>query len=138
MLQPIVSTFHAPSIPTGVEHLLRDVRDATVSSLSSRIGDVVTGLRTLAARLSEIQEYLRAVVAGKLPLNHEILAGLQDILTLLPNLEAGGLAKGLSVQLNDSLLVVYVASLIRSIVALHSLIENKEERLAATKKAQVC
>ncbi|KAK2075724.1 26S proteasome non-ATPase regulatory subunit 7 B [Prototheca wickerhamii] len=120
----------------GVEHLLRDVRDATVSSLSSRIGDVVTGLRTLAARLSEIQEYLRAVVAGKLPLNHEILAGLQDILTLLPNLEAGGLAKGLSVQLNDSLLVVYVASLIRSIVALHSLIENKEERLAATTKGQ--
>lgn len=111
--------------------MLRDVRDATVSSLSSRINDVVTGLRTLAARLAEIKEYLQAVVAGKLPLNHEILAGMQDILTLLPNLEAGGLGKGLSVQLNDSLLVVYVASLVRSILALHNLIENKEERIAA-------
>uniref|UniRef100_A0A1D2A8M2 MPN domain-containing protein n=1 Tax=Auxenochlorella protothecoides TaxID=3075 RepID=A0A1D2A8M2_AUXPR len=115
----------------GVEHLLRDVRDATASTLSSRVDGMVTGLRTLAARLAEVQQYLAAVVEGRLPLHHDILAGLQDVLTLLPSLGGGSLARGLSGQVNDALLSVYVASLVRAVIALHSLLENKEARVAA-------
>ena len=38
---------------------------------------MVTGLRGLRSRLEEVREYLQAVLAGKLPLNHDILRNLQ-------------------------------------------------------------
>jgi 26S proteasome regulatory subunit N8 len=60
-----------------VEHLLRDVKDATVSTLATEVGRMVTGLRGLKSRLSEIQHYLSLVVAGTLPVNHDILYQLQ-------------------------------------------------------------
>jgi hypothetical protein len=66
-----------PHPPLGVEHLLRDVKDATISTLSSEIGDMVTGLRGLKSKLLEIREYLEAVVEGKLPVNHDIMRNLQ-------------------------------------------------------------
>lgn len=112
----------------GVEHLLRDVKDATISTLSTEVGEMVTGLRGLKSRLLEIQEYLQAVLAGKLPLNHDILGNLQDIFNLLPNLNVSELSKSFAVESNDMMLVMYVASLIRSVIALHNLIDNKEAR----------
>ncbi len=38
---------------------------------------MVTGLRGLKSRLLEIREYLEAVVAGRLPVNHDIMRNLQ-------------------------------------------------------------
>ena len=61
----------------GVEHLLRDVKDANISTLSTEVGQMVTGLRGLKSRLLEIREYLDAVLAGKLPVNHDIMSNLQ-------------------------------------------------------------
>ena len=40
-----------------------------------------------------------------------------------------------AVKSNDMMLVIYVASLIRSILALHKLIDNKEQRLWGEKEA---
>jgi hypothetical protein len=39
------------------------------------------------------------------------------------------------VKSNDMMLVVYVASLIRSVLALHNLIDNKEQRIWSEKEA---
>jgi len=61
----------------GVEHLLRDVKDATVSTLSTEVERMAGGLSTLKARLLEIQQYLELVIAGKLPVNHDIVYSLQ-------------------------------------------------------------
>ena len=61
----------------GVEHLLRDVKDATISTLSTEVGEMVTGLRGLKSRLEEVRAYLRAVLDGRLPINHDILRNLQ-------------------------------------------------------------
>lgn len=66
-----------PHLLAGVEHLLRDVKDATVSNLSTEIGRMVTGLKGLKSRLSEIQEYLQLVIDGKMPVNHDIMYQLQ-------------------------------------------------------------
>ena len=60
-----------------MEHLLRDVKDATVSTLATEVGRMVTGLKGLKSRLLEIQEYLELVLAGKLPVNHDIIYELQ-------------------------------------------------------------
>lgn len=110
----------------GVEHLLRDVRDTTsVGTLSTRVEDRLSGLRGLQTRLLEIRDYLSEVVAGKLPVNHQIIYHLQDIFNLLPNLDLPPLQRALTAANNDQLLVVYLSSLIRSVIALHGLVDNR-------------
>lgn len=112
----------------GVEHLLRDVKDASISTLSSEVGAMVTGLRGLRSRLLEIREYLQAVVDGRLPVNHDIMRNLQDIFNLLPNLNVAELSQSFAVESNDMMAVLYLSSLIRSVLALHDLIDNKGQR----------
>jgi 26S proteasome regulatory subunit N8 len=114
----------------GVEHLLRDVRDATATTLAGEVSAMVAGLRGLVTRLREVRAYLAAVADGALPPNHEVLANLQDMLSLLPNLGAPELARAFAVESNDMLMAVYLASLVRAVVALHGLVANKEARAA--------
>ncbi|PON92629.1 Rpn11/EIF3F, C-terminal [Trema orientale] len=109
----------------GVEHLLRDVKDTTISTLATEVTGKLTALKGLDARLREIRGYLDLVIDEKLPLNHEILYHLQDIFNLLPNLNVTELIKGFAVKTNDMMLVIYLSSLIRSVIALHNLINNK-------------
>jgi 26S proteasome regulatory subunit N8 len=49
----------------GVEHLLRDIKDASQGELSKRVGDKLLGLKVLAGKLKEMKEYLEGVVEGK-------------------------------------------------------------------------
>lgn len=135
---------HTPSIieaeeaeEIGVEHLLRDIRDVAVGSLSTRINSQLQSLQGLHHRLRDIGRYLQKVISGELPTNHAILGNLQDVFNLLPNLSTPAtesddpaaaeneLARAMSVKTNDQLMAIYIASLIRAIVAFHDLIENK-------------
>ncbi|XP_043711704.1 26S proteasome non-ATPase regulatory subunit 7 homolog B-like isoform X2 [Telopea speciosissima] len=109
----------------GVEHLLRDVKDTTISTLATEVTGKLAALKGLDARLREIRAYLDLVVDGKLPLNHEILYHLQDVFNLIPNLNVAELIKSFAVKTNDMMLVIYLSSLIRSVIALHNLINNK-------------
>lgn len=123
---------HVPSViaaheveEIGVEHLLRDVKDTTISTLANEVTGKLTALKGLDARLREIRAYLDLVIDEKLPLNHEILYHLQDVFNLLPNLNVAELIKSFAVKTNDMMLVIYLSSLIRSVIALHNLINNK-------------
>jgi 26S proteasome regulatory subunit N8 len=137
----------------GVEHLLRDIRDVAVGTLSTRITSQLESLQGLHLRLQDIGRYLQKVLDGDLPVNHAILGNLQDVFNLLPNLSTpkiaskdlpsvnglvngsvgitGGnaenseLARAMSVKTNDQLMSIYLSSLIRAITAFHDLIENK-------------
>lgn len=109
----------------GVEHLLRDIQDKTVGTLSQRIASQIHSLQGLKTHLEGIRDYLEKVATKKLPINHQILYQLQDIFNLLPNLNLEEFTRSFAVKTNDQLLVVYVASLIRSVIALHNLIGNK-------------
>ncbi|ORX80814.1 Mov34-domain-containing protein [Basidiobolus meristosporus CBS 931.73] len=109
----------------GVEHLLRDVKDNAVGTLSTRVTNQLQSLKGLGSRLSEISEYLQKVVAKELPVNHQIIHNLQDIFNLLPNLNVSDTSKAFSVKTNDQMLVIYLSSLIRAVIALHNLINNK-------------
>lgn len=109
----------------GVEHLLRDIKDTTVGSLSQKITNQLLGLKGLNSQLKEIRNYLERVGNGALPINHQIVYCLQDILNLLPDITHDNLTDALYVKTNDQMLVVYLASLVRSIIALHNLINNK-------------
>lgn len=120
----------------GVEHLLRDVKDSTVSNLSSEVSHMASGLRALKSRLTEVQEYLSLVLEGRLPVNHDIMYQLQDVFNLLPNLSVEELLRSFAIKSNDMMLAVYLASMIRSVLALHNLIDNQEQRVWKEKLGQ--
>ncbi|XP_046961751.1 26S proteasome non-ATPase regulatory subunit 7 [Vanessa atalanta] len=130
---PTTRTFeHVPSEigaeeaeEVGVEHLLRDIKDTTVGSLSQRVTNQLLGLRGLHSQLSEIRDYLVQVGQGSLPMNHQIIYQLQDIFNLLPDIFSDSFLDNLYIKTNDQSLVVYLAALVRSIIALHNLINNK-------------
>ncbi|WEW61830.1 proteasome regulatory particle subunit [Emydomyces testavorans] len=140
---------HTPSIieaeeaeEIGVEHLLRDIRDVAVGTLSTRITSQLQSLQGLHLRLRDIGQYLQKVLDGDLPVNHAILGNLQGIFNLLPNLATAKqrtpgnasdqpqignteLARAMNIKTNDQLMSIYISSLIRAITAFHDLIENK-------------
>lgn len=125
-----------------MEHLLRDIRDVAVGTLSTRITSQLQSLQGLHLRLRDIGKYLQRVQDGELPVNHAILGNLQDVFNLLPNLSTpksasqtdgveipqsdnSELARAMSVKTNDQLMTIYLSSLIRAITAFHDLIDNK-------------
>mmetsp|Transcript_92563 Transcript_92563/g.241159 ORF Transcript_92563/g.241159 Transcript_92563/m.241159 type:complete len:345 (+) Transcript_92563:73-1107(+) len=109
----------------GVEHLLRDIKNASASTLAVRVGDKIGALKGLSLRLKEISAYLTQVVAGKLPVNQEIIYQLQEIFNLLPDQDSEELIRSFAMETNDMMLALYLGSMLRSTVALHNLINNK-------------
>lgn len=109
----------------GVEHLLRDVNDPSISTLAERIRHQITALRGLRSRLTEMSQYIDDVANGKRKANNQIIYNIQTIVNKLPNLNLSKLVQSFMTKTNDIYLVLYVASIIRSITALHDLVNNK-------------
>lgn len=105
-----------------------------MGTLSQRITNQVHGLKGLNSKLLDIRSYLEKVASGKLPINHQIIYQLQDVFNLLPDASLQGFVKAFYLKTNDQMVVVYLASLIRSVVALHNLINNKIANRDAEKK----
>jgi len=118
----------------GVEHLLRDIKDTTIGTLSQRVTNQLQGLKGLSCQLTDIRNYLDQVVKGQLPVNHQIVYQLQDIFNLLPDVTNPDFVKAMYVKTNDQMLVVYATALTRSIIALNNLINNKLANRDAEKK----
>lgn len=119
----VIGAYEAEEV--GVEHLLRDVNDPTVSTLASQIKHKMTALSSLRDRLADTKHYLESVLAGDLPVNNQIVYNLQIIFNLLPNLSVDDFVKSLLVKTNDMHLAIYCAALVRCIIALHDLVNNK-------------
>jgi len=120
----------------GVEHLLRDINDPTVSTLASLIKGKISGLATLTEKLFECKDYLEACVRGEQKVNPEIVANLQTIMNLLPNLNTEDLVRSFIVKTNDMQMAVYLSSLIRSVIALHDLVNNRITEAAEAKEEE--
>lgn len=125
---------HLPSVveaeeaeEIGVEHLLRDVKDNAVTDLTTKITNKLDSLRALQQQISSIESYLQAVQAGTFPRNPSILYNLQEIFNLLPDVHSPEARKALTVANNDQSMMIFTGSVIRSIIALHELINNKIE-----------
>ena len=113
--------------------LSSDIRNATIGTLSQRITNQLIGLKGLAKSLYDIRAYLDKLLTNKLPINHQILSHIQDIFNLLPDITHRDLTKSIYMKTNDEMLLVYLSSLIRSIIALHNLIMNKIQNSDAEK-----
>lgn len=127
-----IGAFDAEEI--GVEHLLRDIKDTSVSTLAQQVSNRLNAMRGLHSRLGDIQTYLENVLSGKLPVNHQIMGHLQDVVNLLPNLSIEAMVRAFSIKTNDMMVVIYLSSMIRSVIALHSLINNKIDNKEAESK----
>lgn len=108
-----------------MEHLLRDIKDNAAGTISTRIGDQLNALKGLESQLADVEQYLSMVLEGSLPINHPILYNLQNMFNLLPNIQDPDFVRSLSVCTNDEYFSVYIASLVRGIISLHELINNK-------------
>ena len=111
----------------------RDIKDTTVGTLSQRVTNQLMGLKGLFSQLRDIESYLEKVSLGTLPINHQIIYHLQDIFNLLPDINLREFVRSMYIKTNDQMLVVYIAALIRSIIALHNLINNKIQNRDAEK-----
>ena len=60
-----------------------------------------------------------------MPLNHQIIYHLQDALNLLPDLSDSSITQSFASSTNDQMLVVYLSGLLRAVIALHALVDNK-------------
>jgi len=123
---------HVPSLigameaeEVGVEHLLRDINDPTVSTVANLVKAKLSGLSTLTEKLVEMKDYLTAVSEGRMKPNSEIIANMQAIVNLLPNLNVEELVRSMLVKNNDMHMVIYLSALIRCVIALHDLVLNK-------------
>lgn len=92
------------------------------------------GLKGLNQQIKEIEKYVGQVLEGTLPMNHQIIYNLQDIFNMLPDITPPKFVDAFHVKTNDQMLVVYLAAMIRSIIALHNLINNKITNRDAEKK----
>lgn len=138
----------------GVEHLLRDILEHSLVSLcasqgtrrpgqarmaieaapaftsglplSQRLVNYSNSLTSFSLQLANIAAYLGRVQTDVLPLNQPILAMLQNIIHMLPDLEHDPEWQDASiVKSNDKAAIVYLSAMIRSCLALHSLVDNK-------------
>jgi 26S proteasome regulatory subunit N8 len=112
----------------GVEHLLRDMKNFSASSLATRVQEKTTSLKCLVGKLKDISEYLANVQAGKLPPNHHIISNIQDIFNRLPDTDSEEMIRAFAVGTNDMSLALYVGNLLRTTIALHNLINTKIEK----------
>lgn len=141
-----------------MEHLLRDIMDHSQGSLSTRLTATLKSLDGLSHHLESMEVYLKRVADGEMPVNHRVVALMQDMLNLLPgymafldkskdSMEVEGaspventgkfalvpqnvppsVAESFNRFTHDQLLVVYLSSLCRAVMALHDLINNKLE-----------
>merc|ERR1712190_182843 len=133
-VQSTVGAYEAEEV--GVEHLLRDIKNASASTLAVRVGDKISALKGLSMRLAEISKYLQTVYEGKMPMNEEIIFQLQEIFNLLPDQDSEELVKSFAMETNDMMLALYLGSILRSTVALHNLINNKIKNKKLKEKKQ--
>jgi 26S proteasome regulatory subunit N8 len=67
----------------GVEHLLRDIKDASQGQLSKQVIDKINGLKALAGKLKEMRLYMEGVISGEYRYNHAIIQNFQVSASLI-------------------------------------------------------
>lgn len=76
-------------------------------------------------RLTEIKAYLTNVINKRITPNPLIINNIQEIFNFLPNFETEDIIKSLSTHTNDNYLVLYLGCLVKTIISLHKLINNR-------------
>lgn len=128
-----IGAFEAEEV--GVEFLLKELKSVSTSTLANKVGDKLSSLKSLIAKLADVSSYLNDILNGKIEMNIKILYNLQNIFSVLPDIENVDIVEAFMVKNNDLLLNIYIGSVTRSVLALHNLINNKiENKIKAEKR----
>lgn len=109
----------------GIEHLLRDLTDSTITTLSTQVQEKELSLLHLCSVLQQIEEYLKDVVDQKLPINEDVLEVLQEIISLQPEIYLKKTSTEMIRDTNDRAISTFLAATARCIGALHDVILNR-------------
>lgn len=119
----------------GVEHLLRDIGPANYNSVSQGVAETLASLQGLSSYIDEIVRYLGAIQEGKLPLKQEIFEKIQSVVYELPLLATPEVHRALLAQDNSDAAVTLVSLIMRTVIALNKLINNKIKTQLSEKRA---
>ena len=120
----------------GVEHLLREIRDLDMDSLRTRLSQKVTSLLALEKKVALITNYLDEVVAGRRKSDKQINLTLHEIMSRLPKLMSPELRAAMSARMNDNYLSIYVTSLVKGVISIHQLLNNRIKALEEREKTK--
>ncbi len=95
-----------------------------LNSLGNNLNDRLKALQGMASKVKVVKEYLDRVGTGGTKGNPEILGNLQDICNLLRNLD-DQLHQSFITKNNDNMFAIYQGALVKSVFALHDLLDNK-------------
>ena len=118
----------------GVEQLLRDLTDSTVTTLTTQISEKYQSLAHLELLLKSIHEYLGDVAAGHLPMSQDILGMVQELTGFQPQVHRLQTSESMVVTLNDEALATFVASMSRTVMSLYNVIVNRRNVAKETAK----
>lgn len=109
----------------GIEHLLRDLTDSTITTLSTRIQERDLSFAHLCRVLQQIEEYLHDVAEGRVPLSDDVLDVLQELISMQQETNMQKSSTEMIRYTNDQAVVTFLAAAGRCICALHEVILNR-------------
>lgn len=109
----------------GVEHLLRDLTDSTITTLSTQVQERELSLIHLCGVLQQIEEYLKDVANGAMPISEDVLEVLQELVSLQPQIHLQKTSTEMIRHTNDQAISTFLAAVARCVGVLHEVIVNR-------------
>lgn len=125
-----------PAEEIGIEHLLRDVTDSTITNLSTQIQERELSLLHLSRILSQIEDYLADVAKGVLPMSEDVLGVLQELISLQPEIFMQKTSTSMIRHTNDQSISTFLAALGRLISTIHMVLVNRRTMARELQKIQ--
>lgn len=120
----------------GIEHLLRDVTDSTITNLSTQIQERELSLQHLSRILTQIEDYLADVAGGALPMSEDVLGVLQELISLQPEIFMQKTSTAMIRHTNDQQISTFLAALGRLIGSIHVVLVNRRTLARERKEIQ--
>ena len=124
----------------GVEHLIRELKDLNMDSLQSKLQNKVQSLVALRDKIKTISNYLEETASSRRKPDQQILFALQTIIAKLPKVLNKEMKIALAARVNENYLNLYVSGIVKSVISIHNLLNNRirpledlEEKMAALK-----
>ncbi|KAF5225712.1 19S proteasome non-atpase subunit 8 [Trypanosoma cruzi] len=109
----------------GIEHLLRDLTDSTITTLSTQIQERELSLAHLSCVLQSIEDYLQDVAEGLMPISEDVLSVLQELISLQPHIYHLKRSTEMIRHSNDQAIAMFIAAIGRCVGALYDVIANR-------------
>ncbi|CAI8011402.1 COP9 signalosome complex subunit 6 [Geodia barretti] len=110
----------------GVDHVARSSVAGTTltSAVSEQLSAQHGAVKMLHSRVRLLLDYLKAVQAGDLPKNHEILRKVSSLCHQLPVLDGTSFQKEFHSMTNDVVLMTYLATITKGLATTSELVQK--------------